>query len=136
MAVINLAFKLEMFLTSLMHLGATILIIVLTKNSGCCLERHTGSHSENRDKATPSKPVRKSSKQNILRNLNHVNRRVRKHRKRSSYTLAMRALVEGRDNNPAHKEFFNSLISDLKKKNTHVIGRQLMVEIQLQGYSL
>ena len=91
-------------------------IIVLTKNSGCCLERHTGSHSENRDKATPSKPVRKSSRQNILRNLNHVNRRVRKHTKRSSYTLAMRALVEGRDNNPAHKEFFNSLISDLKRR--------------------
>jgi hypothetical protein len=29
----------------------------------------------------------------------------------------MRALFEGRDNNPAHDEFFNSLISDLKKKN-------------------
>ena len=29
----------------------------------------------------------------------------------------MRALLEGRDNNPAHEEFFNSLISGLKKKN-------------------
>ena len=32
--------------------------------------------------------------------------------------IALRALFEGRDNNPAHEEFFNSsLISGLKKKN-------------------
>jgi hypothetical protein len=41
----------------------------------------------------------------------------RKHRKRHSYTIALRALFESRDNNPAHEEFFNSLISSLKKKN-------------------
>jgi hypothetical protein len=29
----------------------------------------------------------------------------------------LRALFEGRDNNPAHEEFFDSLISGLKKKN-------------------
>ena len=29
----------------------------------------------------------------------------------------MRALLEGRDNNPAREELFNSLISGLKKKN-------------------
>jgi len=28
----------------------------------------------------------------------------------------MRALLESRDNNPAHKEFFKSLISDLKRR--------------------
>ena len=35
----------------------------------------------------------------------------------TKYTIALRALFEGRDNNPAHEEFFNSLISALKKKN-------------------
>lgn len=88
-----------------------------SRNSGHCLECHTGSHSENREKATPSKPLGKSSRQNMLRNVNHFNRHVRKHRKRSFYTRVMRALLGSRDINPAHKEFFNSLISDLKKKN-------------------
>ena len=33
---------------------------------------------------------------------------------------ALRALREGRNTNPAHKDAFNSLISDyLKKKNPH-----------------
>jgi hypothetical protein len=46
----------------------------------------------------------------------------------------MRAILEGRDNNPAHKEFFNLLISDLKKKNqcwdrTSVDGRCLTARI-------
>jgi len=48
--------------------------------------------------------------------------------------IAMRALLEGRDNNPAHEEFFNSLISGLKKKNqcwdrTSVDGRGSTVRI-------
>ena len=49
-----------------------------------------------------------------MRNLNSYDKYIRKHRKRHSYTNALRALFEGRDNNPAHEEFFNSLISGLK----------------------
>ena len=38
--------------------------------------------------------------------------------KDNSYILLrLRALFEGRDNNPAREEFYNSLISGLKKKN-------------------
>ena len=37
--------------------------------------------------------------------------------KEYNYIKALRALREGRNNNPAHKEAFNSLIYDLKKKN-------------------
>ena len=37
---------------------------------------------------------------------------------------------------PAHEEVFNSLISDLKKtKSLPGVGRQLMIEVQLQGHS-
>jgi hypothetical protein len=32
---------------------------------------------------------------------------------------ALRALREGRNTNSAHKDAFNSLISDLRKKNPH-----------------
>ena len=32
---------------------------------------------------------------------------------------ALRALREGRNTNPAHKDAFNSFNSDLKKKNPH-----------------
>jgi len=54
-----------------------------------------------------------------VRNLNSYDDKynIRKHRKRHSYTIALRALFEGRDNNPAHEEFFNSLMSGFKKKN-------------------
>jgi hypothetical protein len=73
-----------------------------------------GMSSENRVKATSSKPFRKSSRQNMTRNLNSSDKYTRKHRKSHSYTIALRALFEGRDNNPAHEEFFNSLIFGLK----------------------
>jgi hypothetical protein len=33
----------------------------------------------------------------------------------------LRALFEGRDNNPAHEEFFNSLISKIKEEKS-VLG--------------
>jgi hypothetical protein len=92
-----------------------------SKNLGHCLEYHNGSHSENRDKATPSKPFRKSSRQNMVRNLIFYDKYTRKHRKRHSYTIALRALFEGSDNNPAHEEFFNSLISGLKEEKS-VLG--------------
>jgi hypothetical protein len=88
-----------------------------SKNAGHCLECHNGSQSENRDKATSFKPIRKSSRQNIVRNLNFYEKYIRNDRKRRSHAIALRALFEGRDNNPAHEEFFNSLISGLKKKN-------------------
>ena len=39
--------------------------------------------------------------------------------KEYNYIKALRALREGRNTNPAHKDAFNSLISDLKKKNPH-----------------
>jgi hypothetical protein len=52
----------------------------------------------------------------MVRNLNSYDKYIRKHRKRHAYTIALRALFEGRDNNPAHEGFFNSLISGLKKK--------------------
>ena len=82
------------------------------------MECHNGSHLENRDKPTSSKPFRKSSRQNMVRNLNFYDKYIRKHRKRQFlYTIALRALFEGRDNNPAREEFYNSLISGLKKKN-------------------
>ena len=94
----------------------------LTSNkSGHCLECHNGHHSENRDKATSSKPFRKLSRHNTVRNLNSYDKYIRKHRKRHSYTIAVRALFEGRDNNPAHEEFFNSLISGLKEEKS-VLG--------------
>ena len=89
-----------------------------SKNLGHCLECHNGSHSENRDIATPFKPIRKSSRQNVERNLNSYDKYIQKHRKRHSYTIALGALFEGRDNNPADEEFFNSLISGLKKKKS------------------
>jgi hypothetical protein len=54
----------------------------------------------------------------MVRNLNFYDKYIRKHRKRQFlYTIALRALFEGRDNNPAREEFYNSLISGLKKKN-------------------
>ena len=90
---------------------------LISKNLGHCLECHNGSHSENRDKPTSSKLFRMSSRQNMPRNLNFYDKYIRKDRKRHSYTIALRALFEGRDNNPAHEKFFNSLISGLKKKN-------------------
>ena len=42
---------------------------------------------------------------------------------KNSYLKASRALRDGRNTNPAHKDAFNSLTSDLKKENPHW-GRQ------------
>ena len=38
-------------------------------------------------------------------------------KKEATYMAAMKALCDGRDNNPSHKEIFNKFISELKKKN-------------------
>ena len=39
--------------------------------------------------------------------------------KEYNYMKALRALREGRNTNPAHKDGFNLLISDLRKKNPY-----------------
>ena len=51
--------------------------------------------------------------------INVYNKHVKKHMKEYSYMKALRALREGRNTNPAHKDAFNSFNSDLKKKNPH-----------------
>ena len=68
-------------------------------------------------KFTPSKPIRKSLRRNVVKNINVYNQHVKKHMKEYSYLEALRALCEGRNTNPAHKDAFNLLISALRKKN-------------------
>ena len=50
-------------------------------------------------------------------NINVYNKHIKKHMKEYNYMKALRALREGRNTNPAHKDAFNLLISDLRKKN-------------------
>jgi hypothetical protein len=47
--------------------------------------------------------------------------------------MILGALREGRSTSPAHKDAFNSLISDLKRKIRIGIESQLMIIVQLQG---
>ena len=49
--------------------------------------------------------------------------------KEYNYIKALRALREGRNTNPAHKGAFNSLISDLKKKNPHWDRKSVVIKI-------
>ena len=63
-------------------------------------------------KTTPSKLIRKSLRQNMVRNVNVYNRHVKKHMNEYNYIKVLRALREGRNNNLAHKDAFNSLISN------------------------
>ena len=49
----------------------------------------------------------------MVNNLNGYNRHVRKYKKKYSYKIAMRALRDA----SAHKGAFNSLISELKRRN-------------------
>ena len=63
-----------------------------------------------------------------------------------TYNFAMRALCDGRDNNPTHKETFNTFISELKKKNPkmdritigceHSTARTLFMEENNDGYNV
>ena len=55
----------------------------------------------------------------MVRNIKVYNKHVKKHRKEHSYIKALRALRDGKNTNPVHKVAFDSLISDLKKKNPH-----------------
>ena len=59
----------------------------------------------------------------MVRNITVYDKPLKKPQERSIYMEASRALREGRNTNPAHKDAFSSLISDLKKKNPHW-GRQ------------
>ena len=68
-----------------------------------CPEYHTASHLKNREEVTPSKPIS----------------RVKKYKKEYTYRREMRT-CEGRENNPAHKDTFNLMIFNLKKKNSHL----------------
>jgi hypothetical protein len=53
----------------------------------------------------------------MVRNINVYKKHVKKHMKEHSYLKALRTLRECRNTNPAHKDAFNPLISDLRKKN-------------------
>ena len=65
-------------------------------------------------------------------NINVYNKHIKKHMKEYNYMKALRALREGRNTNPAHKDAFNSLISDLKvRKIRSGIECQLMIMVQL-----
>ena len=55
----------------------------------------------------------------MVRNIKVYNKHVKKHRKELNYIKALWALRDGRNTNPVHKVAFDSLISDLKKKNPH-----------------
>ena len=55
----------------------------------------------------------------MVRNIKVYNKHVKKHRKELNYIKALLALRDGRNTNPVHKVVFDSLISDLKKKNPY-----------------
>ena len=80
-------------------------------------------------KITPSKPIRMSLRQNMVRNIKVYNKHVKQHRKEHSYIKASRALRDGKNTNPAHKVAFDSLISDLRRKFRFGIESQLMIMV-------
>jgi hypothetical protein len=55
----------------------------------------------------------------MVRNANVYNKHVKKHMKEYNYMKTLRALREGRNTNPAHKDALNSLTSDSKEKNPY-----------------
>ena len=69
-----------------------------SNNSGRCSERHTGSHSKNRDKTTPQKQNPK--RLNMLVNINGYKKLARKCPKRITYMHNMKILCQGREDNP------------------------------------
>ena len=80
-------------------------------------------------KTTPSKLIRKSLRQNMVRNVNVYNRHVKKHMREYTCIKALGALREGRNNNPAHKDAVNSLIFVKRRKIRIGIASQLMIKI-------
>ena len=85
----------------------------ISTNSGHSKENCTGFHLENEvtvsSKITLSKPIRKSLRRNMARNINIYNKHVEKHMKEYKYMEALRALREGRNTNPAHKKMLSYL---------------------------
>ena len=73
-----------------------------SKNSGNCLENHTGSHLENDDKAEPSKMVGSSNRQCLL----NLNGKIRKIHKRNSYCSVMNELLESCVLNASHASVY------------------------------
>ena len=71
----------------------------ISSNSGRCSERHTGSHSKNREKMTPLKPIREPKNRSLVRNFSFI-QHVKVCKNEATYMVAMRALCDGRDNNP------------------------------------
>ena len=80
----------------------------ISTNSGHCKDDCTKSHLENEvtvsSKTTPSKPIRKSLRQNMVRNINVYNKQVKKHMKEYNYMKALRALHDRRNTILAHKD--------------------------------
>ena len=72
----------------------------------------------------------------MVRNINVYNKHVKKHMKEYSYLKALRALREGRNTNPAHKDAFNSLISDLRKKNPQWDRKSVDNMVKQRGFYL
>ena len=70
---------------------AIILVLIMIENIKVILS-----------KTTPSKPIRKSLRQNMARNRIVYNKHVKKHMKKYSYVNALKALRKGRNTNPAH----------------------------------
>ena len=66
---------------------------LISTNSSQYKENRTGSHLENEitvsSKITPSKPIRKSLRQNMVRNIKVYNKHFKKHRKEFNYTKAL-----------------------------------------------
>ena len=68
-------------------------------------------------KTTPIKVTGKPLRQNMVRNANVYNRHVKKHLKENNYIKALRALHEGRNNNPAHKITYHTSLFPTEKKS-------------------
>ena len=82
-----------------------------SNNSGRCAERHTGSHSKNRDKTTPQKQNPK--RLNMLVNIIGYKKLARKCPKRITYMHNMKILCQGREDNPVHSKIIIKAVSYL-----------------------
>jgi hypothetical protein len=82
----------------------------LSKNSGHCLENHTGSHLEDEDIATSYNMVRNSNSQNS-------NGIIRTYQKRSSYHSTMNNLLQSRPlyPNETHSNHIDERSSDVEE---------------------
>ena len=75
----------------------------ISNNSGRYSERHTGSHSKNRDKFTPRKPTRNPKRRNMVININGYKKWAGKClRQLFTYKRNMMILCQGREDNPIH----------------------------------